>query len=109
LDQNDSSLDQNCYQKLAQIATKKSPKFLTSSPLIFLDFWRGSRLTLRNGKFSKLSRKQKRAATRERERERETEREKRGREKKKKKTRKKEKRKRPPKSTKVREKKKKKE
>jgi hypothetical protein len=84
------SLDQNYYQKLAKIATKSSPKFLTSSPLIYLEFWCRSRLTLRNGKFSKLSRKQKRAATRE----------KRGREKKKKKERKKEKRKRPAKSTK---------
>jgi hypothetical protein len=96
LDQNDSFFGSKLLPKIGSNCDKKFskiPHFLSTD---FLDFWCRSHVTLRNGKFSKLSRKQKRAATRERE----TEREKRGREKIKKEERKKKKRKRPPKSTK---------
>jgi hypothetical protein len=50
----------NCDKKFSE-----TPHFLSTD---FLDLWCRSRFTLRNGNFSKLSRKQKRAATRERER-----------------------------------------
>jgi flagellar biosynthesis/type III secretory pathway M-ring protein FliF/YscJ len=84
---------------LAQIATKNSPKFLTSSPLIFWIF-SVVLISLYTTEFFRNLPENRKEQPRDTDRERETEREKRGREKKKKKTRKKEKRKRPPKSTK---------